>query len=82
MPMSLGSPLGVASILRRDLQRQAETPQHKEVLKGTRWLLKKNPENLNPDRDEKRRSPQRMSVSSASITECNSTCPMPASPAA
>ena len=43
------------SDLRRDLQREAESLQHKEVLKGTRWLLLKNPENLNPDRDEKRR---------------------------
>ena len=29
--------------------------QHKEVLKGTRWLLLKNPENLDPKKDEKRR---------------------------
>ena len=28
---------------------------HKEVLKGTRWLLLKNPENLDPKKDEKRR---------------------------
>ena len=29
--------------------------QHKEVLKGTRWLLLKNPENLDAEKDEKRR---------------------------
>ena len=28
---------------------------HKEVLKGTRWLLLKNPENLDAEKDEKRR---------------------------
>jgi len=39
------------SDLRRELQRQAEEEQ-KAVLKGTRWLLVKNPENLNEDKDE------------------------------
>ena len=29
--------------------------QHKEVLKGTRWLLLKNAENLDPEKDEKSR---------------------------
>ena len=28
---------------------------HKDVLKGTRWLLLKNPENLDPARDEAKR---------------------------
>ena len=28
---------------------------HKEVLKGTRWLLLKNPENLDEKKDEKQR---------------------------
>jgi transposase len=37
--------------LRRDLHRQA-TEADQEVLKGTRWLLLKNPENLDPARDE------------------------------
>lgn len=40
------------SDLRRDLQREAED-NDKNVLKGTRWLLLKNPENLNKDRNEK-----------------------------
>jgi transposase len=40
--------------LRRDLQRQAEA-QRKEVLKGTRWLLVKNPENLREEKDEVKR---------------------------
>jgi transposase len=37
--------------LRRELQREAEA-QEKEVLKGTRWLLVKNPENLDDNRSE------------------------------
>ena len=43
------------SKLRRDLQREAEGPLQKEVLKGTRWLLLKNTENLNDERDERKR---------------------------
>lgn len=39
------------SDLRRELQCQAEEEQ-KAVLKGTRWLLVKNPENLREDNDE------------------------------
>lgn len=39
------------SNLRRELQRQAEEEQ-KAVLKGTRWLLVKNPENLREGTDE------------------------------
>ena len=43
------------SKLRRDIQREAEGPLQKKVLKGTRWLLLKNPENLNDDKNEKDR---------------------------
>ena len=43
------------SQLRRDLHREATDVMHKEVLKGTRWLLLKNPENLDEKRDEKSR---------------------------
>src|SRR4051794_11876480 len=43
------------SQLRRDLHREATEMMHKEVLKGTRWLLLKNPENLDAQKDEKRR---------------------------
>ena len=43
------------SKLRRDIQREAEGPLQQKVLKGTRWLLLKNPENLNDDRNEKDR---------------------------
>ena len=43
------------SELRRALYREATEMQHKEVLKGTRWLLLKNAENLDPEKDEKSR---------------------------
>jgi transposase len=43
------------SDLRRSLYREATDVMHKEVLKGTRWLLLKNPENLDAEKDEKRR---------------------------
>jgi transposase len=40
---------------RRDIQRSAQTAEHKRVIKGTRWLLLKNPEHLDGQRDERRR---------------------------
>src|SRR5262249_30179145 len=43
------------SALRRDLYQQAKAAGDQEVLKGTRWLLLKNPEDLDPARDELRR---------------------------
>src|SRR5262249_56625309 len=43
------------SDLRRALYREATDVQHKAVLKGTRWLLLKNAENLDPEKDEKAR---------------------------
>lgn len=43
------------SDLRRDLFREATDQLHKKVLKGTRWLLLKNPENLDPARNESKR---------------------------
>ena len=44
------------SELRRELYREATEGLHKQVLKGTRWLLLKRPENLDP----KRKEPQRL----------------------
>lgn len=41
--------------LRRELHRELTDDAQKKVLKGTRWLLLKNPENLNDDKDEKDR---------------------------
>jgi transposase len=43
------------SDLRRALHREATDVLQKQVLKGTRWLLLKNPENLDAAKDEKRR---------------------------
>jgi transposase len=43
------------SELRRDLYHEINGALQKKVLKGTRWLLLKNAENLDPDRDEPRR---------------------------
>jgi transposase len=50
------------SQLRRDLQREATEMLHKQVLKGTRWLLLKNPENLDEKRDEKRRLEEALAI--------------------
>ncbi|MDT8272449.1 MAG: ISL3 family transposase, partial [Desulfomonilia bacterium] len=41
------------SDLRRELYREATGPLEKKVLKGTRWLLLKNPDNLNAKRNER-----------------------------
>lgn len=43
------------SDLRRELYREATEKDHRAVLKGTRWLLLMNPENLDPKRDEPKR---------------------------
>jgi transposase len=43
------------SDFRRELYREATEQMHKDVLKGTRWLLLKNPENLDPKRKERER---------------------------
>ena len=43
------------SDLRRALYHEANDDMHKDVLKGTRWLLLKNSENLDAKKDEKQR---------------------------
>jgi transposase len=43
------------SNLRRELHREATDQLHKEVLKGTRWLLLKRPENRDPKHNERAR---------------------------
>jgi transposase len=43
------------SNFRRELHREATDVLHKAVLKGTRWLLLKNPENLDATKNEKQR---------------------------
>ena len=42
------------SDFRRELHREAEGPLGKTVLKGTRWLILKNPENLNVEKGKGR----------------------------
>jgi transposase len=43
------------SALRRDLYRELGDQGQRQLLKGTRWLLLKNPENLDPSRNERQR---------------------------
>ena len=43
------------SDFRRELHREAEGPLGKKVLKGTRWLILKNPENLDESKGERTR---------------------------
>jgi transposase len=43
------------SALRRQLDHQASSAEERKLLKGTRWLLLKNPENLDEDRSELQR---------------------------
>ena len=43
------------SNLRRELYQEASQKMHKEVLKGTRWLLLKRPEHLDDTRNERAR---------------------------
>jgi transposase len=43
------------SDFRRELYREATEKMDKDVLKGTRWLLLKNPENLDPKKKERER---------------------------
>ena len=40
---------------RRELYRQLSSDAERKILKGTRWLLLKNPENLDPERNERAR---------------------------
>jgi transposase len=48
--------------LRRDLYREATDLLQKDVLKGSRWLLLKNPENLRDDRNERARLEEALSI--------------------
>jgi len=43
------------SEFRRELYRALTAKGPRQILKGTRWLLLKNPEHLNPDRNERER---------------------------
>ena len=54
--------------LRRDLYREATDDLRKAVLKGTRWLMLKNPENLDDDRDEHQRLQDALSLNAPLAT--------------
>ena len=43
------------SAFRRELYNQLSSDQDRRILKGTRWLLLKNPDNLDPERNELQR---------------------------
>jgi transposase len=43
------------SAFRRELYRELTDDNQRHILKGTRWLLLKNPENLDPQRNEQQR---------------------------
>jgi transposase len=43
------------SAFRRQLYNQLSSADDRKLLKGTRWLLLKNPENLDPERNERQR---------------------------
>jgi len=50
------------SEFRRDLQREVKDKLKKEVLKGTRWLLLKNPENLDDTHNERQRLEEALKI--------------------
>jgi transposase len=53
------------SDFRRELQREAEGPLGKTVLKGTRWLILKNPENLDTSKKGKDKKTERQRLDDA-----------------
>jgi len=50
-----GTVIEKLSALRRELYHQAGTDEERHILKGTRWLLLKNPENLDDQRNKQQR---------------------------
>ena len=54
--------------LRRDLYREVTEKLHKKVLKGTRWLLLKNPENLDKDKGERERLEEALRINAPLAT--------------
>lgn len=56
------------SDLRRQLYREATDGLHKHVLKGTRWLLLKRPENLDETRDESQRLNEALKLNASLAT--------------
>ncbi len=56
------------SDLRRKLFNQLTEKQDKKILKGTRWLLLKNPENLSTDKDEPKRLQEALEINTPLAT--------------
>jgi transposase len=56
------------SNLRRELYRNTKDAEEKEQLKGTRWLLLKNPENLREECDERSRLEKALSANRPLMT--------------
>jgi transposase len=56
------------SQLRRELHREATDRLQKDVLKGTRWLLLKRPENLDETRDESKRLHEALKLNASLAT--------------
>ena len=54
--------------LRRQLYREAIDQRHQQVLKGTRWLLLKTPENLDPVKGEPKRLREALRLNEALAT--------------
>jgi transposase len=54
--------------LRRELHRHAVDQLHKDVLKGTRWLLLKTPDNLDPTKGEPQRLREALRLNQALAT--------------
>jgi transposase len=54
--------------LRRQQYQQASTAEERKVLKGTRWLLLKNPENLDEERNELERLEAALELNKALAT--------------
>jgi transposase len=54
--------------LRRELYREAKDKLHKDVLKGTRWLLLKHPENLDESRSEPARLEEALHLNASLAT--------------
>ena len=50
------------SQLRRDMYREATELMHKNVIKGTRWLLLKNPDNLDNTKNEAQRLQEALKI--------------------
>jgi transposase len=58
------------SDFRRESYREATEGMGKEVLKGTCWLLLKNPENLDPNRKERERLEEELRMDQPLATAC------------